>query len=329
MRTLIGVAALAFGGRLHGLLLAPVLLPPRMPFVDSLRLVTAVAPLVYSGRVHEFRGVLHVGFEDSLDPSGSHRLQAPVALLLSAGGARLTPASVVVEHTNLPFVAVQVAVESPGESLWVHLRTAFNPRGVDVAIPIERPAITLQVVTNGVPGFGLAAAIVHVTLPIEAHTVPRVVRLHARHSTPEPSEVTLAGGETRDARVRSIGIGTDTIYAESAPFRPARIVLSYTWPIHFLVTSLVGGLCGIGLARASAKRRGGHASHPLHLLLGLASGLFVAAAFAVGLNLTGLKIATQYGEAVGVIVAALGAMFGIAGVGRAIPVIGRALRGAV
>jgi hypothetical protein len=51
----------------------------------------------------------------------------------------------------------------------------------------------------------------------------------------------------------------------------------------------------------------------------------VAVAFAVGLNLTGLKIATQYGDAVIVLVAALGAMFGLVGIGRVVPAIGRGL----
>jgi len=43
-------------------------------------------------------------------------------------------------------------------------------------------------------------------------------------------------------------------------------------------------------------------------------------------NLTGLKIATQYGDAVIVLVSALGAMFGWAGIGRVVPAIGKGLK---
>jgi hypothetical protein len=56
--------------------------------------------------------------------------------------------------------------------------------------------------------------------------------------------------------------------------------------------------------------------------------VLVAGAFAVGMNLTGLKIVTQYGEAVIVIISALGAMFGLPGLGRVVPALARALAAA-
>jgi hypothetical protein len=125
-----------------------------------------------------------------------------------------------------------------------------------------------------------------------------------------------------------MGVGADTLYAESAPFRSDRLVLSYLWPFHFVLTSLVGGACGSVLAGLGARRRGEKTRHGAYVLAGLGTGLFVAVAFAVGLNLTGLKVVTQYGEAVIVIISALGAIFGLPGLGRAVPVLGRALAGA-
>jgi len=292
-----------------------------------LRPSVEVEPLAYAGAAREFRGTLHLGLEDSLDPAASHRLGSAIQFLLSGDRVRVTPGALALRHTNLPFSLVRLVAVAPGESVRVHVRTGFNPRGVDVWVPVERPAIALEPVTPAVTGLGLAVAIVHVTLPLEAGATPRVVRLTARHAIPEPSELTLAGGETRDARVRSVGIGRDTLYARSDPFHSDRVVIYYEWPVRFLAASLLGGLLGSAVAGLGARRRGRAASRPAYGLGGLATGVLVAVAFAVGLNLTGLEILTQYGEAVVFVVAALGAILGLPGVAKAVPTLGRALEG--
>src|SRR2546428_1627895 len=179
----------------------PATLPFRYLSTDSaaaatlyLRPAVEIEPLGYAGAGREFRGALHVGREDSLDPAESHRLASPIRFLLNGDRVSVTPSALSLKHTNLPFERVQLAAVAPGESVRVHIRPGFNPRGVDVWVPVERPAIALEPVTPTVTGLGLAVAIVHVTLPPEAGTTPRVVRLTAKHAIPEPSELTLAGG---------------------------------------------------------------------------------------------------------------------------------------
>ena len=56
-------------------------------------------------------------------------------------------------------------------------------------------------------------------------------------------------------------------------------------------------------------------------------GIFVAVAFAIGLNLTGIKIANRGGEAVVFVVAVLGALLGLPWIAKAVPTLGRALKG--
>ena len=104
-------------------------------------------------------------------------------------------------------------------------------------------------------------------------------------------------------------------------------MIFYEWPVRFLAASLLGGLLGSAVAALAARRRGRVASRPAYGLGGLTTGLLVAVAFAVGLNLTGLEILTQYGEAVVFVVAALGAILGLPGVAKAVPTLGRALEG--
>ena len=294
-----------------------------------LRPAIEIEPLVYTPSSASFLGALHVGLDDSLNPAEAHTLPSPIPFLLSGDGVAVMPNALSVKHTNLPFERVTLA--SPGamvqESVRVHIRPAFNPSGVDIWVPIERPAIALEPVTPRVAGLGLAVALGHVTMPPDAGAAPTVVRLTATHAVPEPSELSLAGGETRDTKVRSVGIGTDTLYARSDRFHSEPVALVYEWPVRFLVASLLGGLLGSTAAGFGARRRGRAASHPAYSVGGLATGLLVAIAFAVGLNLTGLPLGTQYGESVVLVVAALGAIFGLPGIGRVVPAVGRALEG--
>jgi hypothetical protein len=113
-----------------------------------IRPVAEIEPLTYQGSAREFRGALHLGLEDSLDPARSHTLSAPIEFLVSADRARATPANLSIQHTNLPFALVQLAAEAPDDSLRVHIRSAFNPQGVDMLVAVERPAITLEPVTQ-------------------------------------------------------------------------------------------------------------------------------------------------------------------------------------
>jgi len=281
--------------------------------------------LEYDGASRAFTGALYVGLEDTLDRTGSRSLSGSVAFLISGAGVHADPSGLTIDHTNLPYVLVRLATQESGESLLVHVRATFNPEGIDIAVPLAHPAITLAAVSGRVTGWGLGVSVVHVALPLEAGSEARVVRLSAGHATPEPAELTLVGGETRDVRIRSVGIRSDTLVAESPPFRSDQLVLAYVWPIRLVLTAVLGALLGIGLSRVGPKQRRPTEPWGHHLAAGLASGTFVAVAFAVGLNLTGLKIATQYGDAVIVLVAALGAMFGLVGIGRVVPAIGRGL----
>ncbi len=286
-----------------------------------------VEPLRYSPEARLFRGVLFIGLEDSLAPAESYALARPVRLFLRADDATLEPQALAIAHTNLPLAQVRVAAVTPGESLRVHLRPDINPAGVDVWIPVRRPPITVEPVPGSVPGLGLGTGGLLVTTPDEMGATPRSVRLTALRGSPQPDTLTLAGGETGRATLRSVGIGRDTIVARSGPFRSPPTELAYTWPLLFLGAALAGGVVGSAIAGFGAHRRGKEISRPAYLVSGLASGLLVAVAFAVGLNLTGLQITTHQGEAVVFVVAAIGSLIGLPGLARVVPALGRVLAG--
>ena len=74
-------------------------------------------------------------------------------------------------------------------------------------------------------------------------------------------------------------------------------------------------------------RRTGQGSPPAYFASDVFTGIFVAVAFAIGLNLTGIEIANQGGEAVVFVVAVLGALLGLPRIAKAVPALGRALEG--
>ncbi|MGH7674699.1 MAG: hypothetical protein ACREMV_05445, partial [Gemmatimonadales bacterium] len=286
-----------------------------------------IEPLRYSPQARLFTGVLFVGLEDSLAPAESYPLVRPVRLFLRADDATLEPQALAIDHTNLPLERVLISATAPGESVRVHVRPDINPAGVDAWIPVRHPPIAVEPVPRTVPGLGLGSGALLVTTPDEMGATPRSVRLTALRGSPQPDTLTLAGGATGRAAIRSVGIGRDTIVARSGPFRSPPVELRYTWPLLFFGAALAGGVVGGAIAGFGARRRGKEISRLAYLVSGLASGLLVAVAFAVGLNFTGLQITTHQGEAVVFVVAAIGSLIGLPGLARVVPALARALAG--
>ena len=283
--------------------------------------------LQYDDGAGVFRGVLQLGLLDSLEPSRTDRFLTPIRFLLSAPGADIQPREFAIDHANLPYTTVRLRTPLPEDTLRLRIRDQLDPHEVVAPIAVRRTLIALEPVSRSIPGLGLGATAIHVTLPAEAGPGPKTVRLRALRGTPDPSTVPLTGGATADVKIRAVGLGRDTVSAQAGPLRAVPVEIVYQPPVLFLLAALVGGVVGSLVAAAQSRRRGRAASRGRYSVSGLAAGLLVAVAFAIGLNLTGVAIPPQSGEAVVFVVAALGAMLGLRGIATAVPALDKMLQG--
>jgi hypothetical protein len=293
----------------------------------ALRAYVEGGPLEFTGTA--FRGSVTLGLVDTVQPGRTVTLPVPIWFHLSAEAGEVSPADVPIRHTSLPPSAAVVTAAAPGDSLRVLVQPALTLTPITIWLAVHRTLLALEPATARIAGFGLGSTALHVTLPRAAGATPRDVVLSARRGTPDPSVVTLAGGETGRSTIRSSGVGHDTITATSGPLRSAPLDLVYGWPFLFLAASLLGGVVGSVMDCEAIRRRGTPASRRAFVVSGLAAGLFAAVAIVIGLNVTGVDLPETSGEAAVFVVAALGTVLGLRGLRRALPGFGKLMeRGA-
>ncbi|HET9710028.1 MAG TPA: hypothetical protein VFP39_17125 [Gemmatimonadales bacterium] len=286
------------------------------PYVES-------TALEYTGTT--FRGSVALGLVDTLQPARTATLPVPIWFHLSAEAGEVNPADVPIRHTSLPPSRAVVTAATPGDSLRVLIQPALTLTPITTWLAAHRTLLALEPATARIAGFGLGRTELHVTLVEGAGAARRDVVLSARRGTPDPSIVSLTGGETGRSTIRSSGVGRDTITATSGVLRAAPLELVYGWPLLFLAAALLGGVVGSVMDCEAIRRRGTPASRRAYVLSGLSAGLFAAVAIAIGLNVTGVDLPATSGEAVVFVAAALGTVLSLRGLRRALPGFGKLL----
>ena len=300
---------------------------PRAGRPLALRPYVEGAALEFTGAL--FRGSVALGLVDTLQPDRAVTLPAPIWFHLSAEAGDVSPPDVPIRHTSFPPSAAIVTAAAPGDSLRLLVQPALTLTPIITWLAVHRTLLAVEPATARIPGFGLGHTELHISLPALVGAVRRDVVLSARHGAPDPSVVSLAGGETGRSVIRSSGVGRDTVTASSGPLRSAPLELVYGWPLLFLAAALLGGIVGSVMDCEAIRRRGTPASRRAYVVSGLAAGLFAAVAIAIGLNVTGVDLPETSGEAVVFVVAALGTVLGLRGLRRALPGFGKLLeRGA-
>ena len=272
-----------------------------------------------------FRGSVALGLVDTLHPDRAVTLSAPIWFHLSAEVGDVSPADVPIRHTSFPPAAAVVTAAAPGDSLRLLVQPALTLTPIITWLAVHRTLLVVEPATARIPGFGLGHTELHISAPALSGPARRDVVLSARHGAPDPSVVSLAGGETGRSTIRSSGVGRDTVTATSGPLRSAPLELIYGWPLLFLAAALLGGIVGSVMDCEAIRRRGTPASRRAYVVSGLAAGLFAAVAIAIGLNVTGVDLCETSGEAVVFVVAALGTVLSLRGLRRALPGFGKLL----
>ena len=179
---------------------------------------------------------------------------------------------------------------------------------------VERPVLTLRVSPERLQGFGLEAA----DVKLEGADGAGEASLSVSQGRLEASNLASGGTTT----LRSSGVGEGTITASLSGYQEARATVTYVLPIAFFLAALVGGLFGAGIqwtALGGGKKEG--ANLGLSMGTGALVGLLLAVAWALGVNVVGLSLASGFNEAAVFLIAAVGVA---AGQGPLMRLLGRA-----
>ena len=290
----------------------------------ALRPYVEGAALEFTGAA--FRGSVALGLVDTLQPDRAVTLPVPIWFHLSAEAGDVSPADVPIRHTSLPPTAAVVTAATPGDSLRLLVQPALTLTPITTWLAVHRTLLAVEPATARIAGFGLGRTELYVSLPAVAGAARHDVVLSARRGSPDPSVVSLSGGETGRSIIRSSGVGRDTVTATSGPLRSPPLEIVYGWPLVFFATALLGGVVGSIMDCEAIRRRGTPASRRAFVVSGVAAGIFAAVAIMIGLNVTGVDLPETSGEAAVFVVAALGTVLGLRGLRRALPGFGKLLQ---
>lgn len=273
--------------------------PYRWLTVDSAGVERVLVPyfildgggLTYDVASRSYRGIALIGVEDTLHP-GEGPVALPRALQLqltaTSGGGTISPRTLAIGHTSLVYDSVRIV---SADSTEVRIQTGADREGIVVPIPVRAISVGMEPAQRSLPGLGLAATEIAVTLPrgmTRADTAAIV--LSATRTPVHPRTVVVTGAAPSTVRLRSGLPGRDSIFALLDNVPVGATYVDFEPPWTFAGATIAGLLLG-GFARFfGAKRRKRVRALGWDMLRGAPFGVIAAAASAVGLDLLQLRI---------------------------------------
>ncbi|MCU0252390.1 MAG: Ig-like domain-containing protein [Vicinamibacterales bacterium] len=210
--------------------------------------------------------------------------------------------------TGALHVGVRNTVNPTGTQLLV--RASFVQEAFTIPVPVRRPRLVLEISPPSIQGFGVDTAVVSVRMEGVQDAAGRSVSLASTQGRLDPAPaVTLDAQGTASATLRSESVGPSTVTASAGGVQPQTGTVAYVWPVRFLVFSLLGGCAGAFLKRGTASGKKSKGSWRW-LAVGAVSGLVLAVATAIGINLLPWQPTATMSEALVFGVAALGTFLG-------------------
>lgn len=272
--------------------------PYRWLTVDSAGVERVLVPyfildgggLTYDVASRSYRGIALIGVEDTLHP-GEGPVALPRALqlqLTATSGGTISPRALAIGHTSLVYDSVRIV---SADSTAVRIQTGADREGIVVPIPVRAISVGMEPAQRSLPGLGLAATEIAVTLPrgmTRADTAAIV--LSATRTPVHPRTVVVTGAAPSTVRLRSGLPGRDSIFALLDNVPVGATYVDFEPPWTFAGATIAGLLLG-GFARFfGAKRRKRVRALGWDMLRGAPFGVIAAAASAVGLDLLQLRI---------------------------------------
>jgi hypothetical protein len=273
----------------------------------QLALQIVQSPLPWSPNHHAYATDLQVGFE----VSGKHssRLDSPVTINLTGENAELRPSKITIGRMGQEgFTNVTVTCDRHDADAKVILHSDFGESSFDIPIGPHTSQLMIFTSESRISGYGLGTATVTVKRMAEdgrelSESNSLRLSLTADHGKLDSSVVTIAPGQSSvEVKVRSVGLGTAKVSAETDSFKSDLANLQFVFPLSYIVSALAGGCLG-GIARYFRVKAGGknRKSPGQFVCEGAVVGFLIVAAVAAGVVLVHLPptvIGTELGALV-------------------------------
>lgn len=267
---------------------------------------------------HTFVGQLYIKIADKKDQAATYDLPHAVELLINAA-LDVTPTLLAISSTNR-WHSVRLEAEAPPAAVDLHISTSNDTQELSLSVPVVPASLWLEVLPPTIQGFGLEAAtvVVHTNTPSAA--TGRRVTLTADRGDWSAREPTFGAHGTATAELRSRGTGPIDVRAFSRPFADAPAVsVTFEWPWRFASCVVLGAAVGAGIVAARRRRQPSKLRLALEAVAAMGVGVLAALGYAVGVNLLALPLPSGGGEAVFLLISALGPLGGQLGMGAVKP----------
>lgn len=262
--------------------------------------------LRYDPAEQAYVGTILFGLVDRDHPHETGSL--PNKVLLQITGDVQSVGTVELTQINIPFKQIALRVRRPrSDSVQVNIRATFDPTGGSaISVPVLRAPFTVQASPRRIAGFGLEITELVVQATRRGDTLPVIVS--STRAKPSPAQI-RATDDGAVSRIRSSGVGMDTVRVASGDFEEM-VIVRFAWPVGFLLAALFGGLIGGVLNSLSTNRSSDLRTLAFLAGQGALTGAVGAVLYAVGINVVGWAPSAEYGEGLMFAVAFISGLMG-------------------
>lgn len=254
-------------------------------------------------------GTIQLGVAN-IQQNDAGKLSAPITFQVLETGLA-DPAQVTVSEISPPYQSIRIASMAAPTGLTVHVVSQLDPKppGLAVTIPVA-PSLDVSVGRAVIDAFGLEETPLMVTVSGIDAPAGKVVQLSANPGgyISDPYVKLDENGMGRTS-VRSGAPGKVAIHASGLQMS-ADTEVDFQFPTLTLLASLIGGAVGGAIRMLSQARHHSPAKWAAGLGISMLLGVLIFALYAVGVNVTPLKLAVVVGQIVVFVVSAVGAYFG-------------------
>jgi hypothetical protein len=274
---------------------------------------TLFTPEVFLRRPFRYHGGLRayvatVGVSVVKQPADDDRdLPQPIVLAFGSTSIdRIEPLQLEFSTAGIP-QDVEVRSETVSDDATISVRPSLGGPAVEVPIASRQaPLLSISITRDTILGFGLESG--RASVQVEHVLAPGGMEIALeidRGWLADGGVVRLNERGRGDITIRSVGLGEARLTSRDPVFASVQPdTLRFAPPWLFMAAILIGGTLGTLATREA--REGWWKALPA----GIATGVIVVAAYAVGINLLGVAPAAVAGEALAGVLAALGAVAG-------------------